>query len=140
MKIVAPGSVQNAANLRRTARSGEAARGAFAEHLSGGAQAASAQQAAASAATQSLSALLAVQEAGDAMERRRRAVRRGQDLLDQLGTIQQGLLLGTLGPAQLRRLAQMLKDERPETPDPRLSAILDDIELRAAVELAKLGL
>jgi CHASE3 domain sensor protein len=39
----------------------------------------------------------------------------------------------------LRRLAGLLERLRPATADPELSAVLDEIELRAAVELAKVA-
>ena len=52
--------------------------------------------------------LLALQDVGGPLERKRRAVRRA------------------------------VRDQREQTDDPNLEAVLDDIELRAAVEMAKL--
>jgi hypothetical protein len=47
------------------------------------------------------------------------------------------LLSGESGEASLERLSRSLREERPEDPDPALSGLLDQIDLRAAVELAK---
>ncbi len=85
----------------------------------------------------SLDAVLALQE--DDGERRRRGARRGHALLDDLDRLKAALLAGRVPGADLRRLAGRLAD-RPETSgDPRLDDLLAHIELRARVELAKLG-
>lgn len=46
--------------------------------------------------------------------------------------------LGTLPRERLDRLTRLLAERRGEIDDPRLAALIDEIELRAAVELAKL--
>jgi len=85
-----------------------------------------------------MSALMALQGVEDPTERRRRAVRRGNGLLDRLEDLKMALLSGQDGSVALSRLAQDLREERPETDsDPGLKAVLDQIELRAAVEMAK---
>ena len=76
----------------------------------------------------------------DALHSRRRATRRSTDLLDQLEEIRNGLLMGSIPVNRLRSLAHMLKSEREQVADPRLRSLMDEIELRCAVELAKLGL
>lgn len=85
-----------------------------------------------------LDALLAIQEVPDATVKRRRAVRRGHGLLDELQELQLGLIDGRLSEGSLRGLATRLKEARPEVDDPKLASVLDQIELRAAIELAKL--
>jgi hypothetical protein len=72
-------------------------------------------------------------------ERRRRA-QRGIDLLDRLEEVRRGLLLGTIPKDRLADLARLVRDKRERGADPVISRLLDEIELRAAVELAKLGL
>ena len=49
-----------------------------------------------------------------------------------------GLLAGTLSRDSIIRLAQLVRSQRPEVDDQRLKDVLDEIELRAEVELAKL--
>jgi hypothetical protein len=87
----------------------------------------------------SLDTLLAVQAEGDATERKKRQARRGHDLLDGLDRLKSALLSGRVQIAELERLKTMLSARREATDDPRLDDVLAHIELRAAVELAKLG-
>jgi hypothetical protein len=86
----------------------------------------------------SVDALIALQAAGSPLERKRRAVRRAGRILDVLDEIKIGLLDGTLSHLDLSRLVNAVKAEREGTDDPRLEGVLDEIETRAAVELAKL--
>ncbi|HSV29969.1 MAG TPA: flagellar assembly protein FliX [Candidatus Omnitrophota bacterium] len=86
-------------------------------------------------------ALLVVQSVGDTTEResRRRLISRGEDILDRLEEIRHGLLLGVVPKEKLVQLAQMVRNKRENCADPRLGALLDEIELRAEVEIAKLS-
>jgi class II flagellar assembly regulator FliX len=83
-------------------------------------------------------ALVALQELGGPLERKRRAVGRASRMLDALDDIKAGLLTGELSEGDLDRLRGAVRDERSHTDDPNLEAVLDEIELRAAVEVAKL--
>lgn len=125
------------AATRRTERAG-GAHGTFSAHLETG-EAAHVGASAGPALTR-VDALLSLQEVPDALHSRRRATRRSTDLLDQLEEIRNGLLMGSIPVNRLRSLAHMLKSEREQVADPRLSSLMDEIELRCAVELAKLGL
>ena len=84
-----------------------------------------------------VSALMALQGVEDPTERRRRAIRRGGGLLDRLDELKMALLSGQAGDGSLERLARTLREERPTDADPTLNSLLDQIDLRAAVELAK---
>ena len=75
--------------------------------------------------------------ASDSQMRGGRDMVRGRKLLDRLDEIRFGLLTGGLPRGTLVRLAQELGEQREGVTDPKLSAILDEIELRARVELAK---
>ena len=83
-------------------------------------------------------ALLALQDVESATERKRRSVRRATRVLDELDGLKIALLGGDLDPAQLDRLSRAVREQRAQTEDPKLEAVLDEIETRAAVELAKL--
>ena len=83
---------------------------------------------------------MALQGVEDATERRRRAVRRGSGLLDRLDELKLALLGGEDGAATLDRLARTLKEARPDEGHDGLKAVIDQIDLRAAVELAKADL
>lgn len=87
-----------------------------------------------------LDGLLAVQQVPDSTEKRKRSVRQGNDILDRLEQIRIGLLTGRISGSQLAQLVNTLQREREATEDPKLSSLLDEIDLRARVELAKLGL
>ena len=86
----------------------------------------------------SLDALIALQEVDSPLERRRRAIHRAGRLLDALDKLKLALLDGEPSAADLQRLAATVREQRDNTGDPGLQALLDQIETRAAVELAKL--
>jgi hypothetical protein len=123
------------AATRRGDRARDAGGTSFAEALTEGEWVAAAPSAAPAAG---INSLLALQEVEDPTARRRRAAQRGDRLLDRLDDIRRGLLAGLLPQATLAQLRQELKEARAETLDPRLDEVLAEIELRAAVELAKL--
>jgi hypothetical protein len=75
---------------------------------------------------------------GSPLERKRRSVSRAGRLLDALDGIKVSLLGGDLSMNDLDRLSRAIREERAATEDPKLEGLLDDIETRAAVELAKL--
>jgi Class II flagellar assembly regulator len=123
-----------AAAARRGVRA-DASGGSFAETL---AEMGDAPSAAPVATPGGLAGLLALQEMPDATARRRQAVARGKDMLDRLDDLRLGLLAGTMPRDRIADLARMVKAARAEVDDPRLAEVLDEIDLRAAVELAKL--
>lgn len=112
--------------------------GGFSMPQASGAAPASASQAAAPAsAVADLSALMALQGVETATERRRRAIRRGGTLLDRLDELKIAMLSGEAGEGALERLGRTLREERPKDEDAGLTGLLEQIDLRAAVELAK---
>lgn len=104
---------------------------------SGAAETARTARAAGAAAVGSIGALLALQEAEGPAERRRRAVKRGGRILDMLEQVKLSMLEGVSTAASLERLARAVREERGGTGDDRLEGVLDEIETRAAVEMAK---
>ena len=86
-----------------------------------------------------LDALLALQQSGDALDSpRKAAVLRAKSLLEQLEAVRDGLLSGALSGPRLKQLVGLMDQQREMIDDPELSAVLDEIDLRARVELAKL--
>ena len=85
-------------------------------------------------------ALLAIQMAGDDEEQeiRKKLLKRGKNLIENLEEIRDGLLLGSISRESLINISRMVKERRYESADPRLKEIMDEIELRVEVELAKL--
>jgi hypothetical protein len=86
----------------------------------------------------SLDALLALQEADGPLQRRRKAVGRAGRILDVLDDLRIAVIDGEVSPANLDRLMRAVRDQRDATDDPGLEGLLNEIETRAAVELAKL--
>lgn len=82
-------------------------------------------------------ALLQIQEAPEREPARSAAVRHGTELLDRLDDLRLAVLAGGIAPAHLSALAKALAAHRQASHDPRLDETIAEIELRAAVELAK---
>ena len=87
-----------------------------------------------------IDALLALQGVEEPSERRRKAVKRGKSALDALDALKLGLLSGTFDTGALARLKSVTAALAEPSGDPTLDAVLAEIELRAQVELAKIGL
>ena len=85
-----------------------------------------------------LDSLLALQAAGEPLTGKRKAVRRANDMLDLLDDIKVGLLTGAVPRQTLRQLTHLVAERRDEFTDPDLQGVIDEIDLRAQVELAKL--
>lgn len=98
------------------------------------------QRAAAAAPTgaaTSLDAILALQGAEDPAQRRARQRRRGAEALDALEELERGLLLGR-APAGLKARLAALQGRSEKTGDEGLDTVLNEIDIRLAVEAAKL--
>jgi hypothetical protein len=87
----------------------------------------------------SIDAVLTLQSVGEPDERRKRALKRGNELLDRLDELRHGLLTGRLSNSSLLDLQRRLNDAREEVEDRSLAAVLDELDVRVAVELAKFG-
>jgi len=87
-----------------------------------------------------IDALLALQGVEEPTDRRRKAVKRGRTALDALDALKLGLLSGTFDTGALARLKSVTAALAEPSGDPALDAVLAEIELRAQVELAKIGM
>ena len=103
------------------------------------AEAAEAQRMAGLDGVMTVSALLALQGVEDPLQRKKRAMGRASRLLDILDDLKVAMLDGRAAPSTLDNLARAVREQRESTDDPRLNDVLNQIETRAAVELAKLG-
>lgn len=90
------------------------------------------------AAVSSVGALLGAQEVSENEVRKKRSIKRAGLTIGALENLRDALLIGTLPLSTLTRLESIVAEERLNNDDPVLQGILDEIELRAAVELAKL--
>jgi hypothetical protein len=87
-----------------------------------------------------LSVLLAAQAVDDVAERQARAARQGHDILDQLELVRRELVLGAVSVTRLQQIARMVRARDSAGLDAQLTDLLAEIDLRVAVELAKLGI
>lgn len=87
----------------------------------------------------SLEGMLALQEVSDEEFERKRATRQASATLDALEELRVSMLMGDVSASQLERIASRVEQQRMYVQDPKLKALLNEIEIRAAVELAKLG-
>lgn len=85
-----------------------------------------------------IDSILALQSVDDPLLAKRRAVKHGHALLDTLEEVKADLLVGRISEGRLNRVMALVSRARQST-DPEIEALIDDIELRAQVELAKLG-
>lgn len=92
-----------------------------------------------SASISHIGALLASQEVDQNQNQREGAVKYGESVLAQLDQVKLGVLNGRLSPQALNHLRHTLAEGQRFSVDDRLQGILQQIELRAEVELAKLG-
>lgn len=135
MKVTGPGSagpLPGAPGAKRAGGDGFAPAGA-----DGARELAAPASAGGAAMVGSLDALIALQGTADPTERRRRAMRRAGRLLDVLDEVKLAVLDGVSSVPALERLGAAVREQRDGVDDPRLQALLDQIETRAAVELAR---
>lgn len=136
MKVEGPGNLRGSSSVRRTGKAEGASGGAFAKQLVG--ETNTAPGVSATAPLAGIASVLACQEVDDATARASRGKMRAQEMLDKLEEIQHGLLAGALPSQKLVELAKVVQSRRVQVDDPHLAEILDAIDLRAQVELAKL--
>jgi hypothetical protein len=126
---------------KKSKRVGAASRGNFSDSLSKVTEASGEPSAITETTSVSpVGAILAAQEVTDDSEQeaRRQMAKRGGDILERLDEIRHDLLIGAIPKDRLTNLAQSLRAKRTSVSDPRLIEIIDEIELRAEVEIAKL--
>lgn len=137
MKVDGPGNIRGQAPTRRAGKAEGAGGAAFAKQLKGTDGAAPASGVSAAAGVHAVSGILAAQEVDDAAARASRGKKRAQDMLDKLDDIRHGLLSGELSADKLVDLSRLVQSRKVAVDDPGLAQLLDEIDLRAQVELAK---
>ena len=142
MRISRPGSSPSASGVKKA---GPAAGGAgFEVARNAGAAASPVAPVAASGgaggagAVSGVDALMALQGVSPVGDRRDRALRKGRRMLDALDRLHLSVLDGDTSAAHLGLLRRALEDAREATDDDGLDDALAHVEVRAAVEIAKL--
>lgn len=128
----------------KKASKSSASKGVFSSNLSSMMEAEHTNESAAVDSTNAIndiSSILAAQDVSGNLEgeSRKRNIKRGENLLDNLNEIRIGLLTGSIPKERLIIIAQQLRNKRDKGCDDALSSILDDIELRVEIEIAKLS-
>ena len=137
MKVTGPGSVQGPASTKKSGKA-KKAEGDFGSMVTS-----ETPEPAATKTTQSIAhvdALLAVQESEDPTQRaaKKRMRDRADEILDELDNIRMAMLNNQLTVGHMIDIADVVASHREKIPDPRLTSIMDEIDLRAQVELAKM--
>jgi hypothetical protein len=138
MKINGTGPVRATAARRKDGADATGS-GGFAAHMNSAFQST---PAAVSGASQigSVGALLALQSGGDASQGGAETeINRAEDILDRLDQIRVGILTVSLTGSALTSIVTNLNESRRDGIEPRLAGLIDEIELRARVELARLS-
>lgn len=135
MKIEGPSKTQGAGGNKKTGK--VSSDGSFEDFISSAPKGASG-----AAPTKSIArvdALLSVQAAESPTERaaRRKVRERGEGILKELDKLRHAILTGTMTIGQIIDIADVVASHREKINDPALTAILDEIDLRAQIELAK---
>ncbi|WP_431857975.1 flagellar assembly protein FliX [Azospirillum sp.] len=136
MKVEGPGNLRGSGTVRRTGKADASGGASFAKQLVGDTTAT--QGVTGASGVFGVSSMLALQEVDDATARASRGKMRAEDMLDVMDEIRHGLLAGTLSSQKLMDLQRVVQSRKEQVDDPKLSEILDEIDLRAQVELAKL--
>ena len=117
---------------------GGAAAASFAQQLQGPPPGRAFVAAGGPAGLSAIGSLVALQEIRPPRPSRRTAVMRGEALLDDLAELQSALLADGAPAVTAERLRRRLAEDAGPNDEPALAALLDAIDLRARVELAKL--
>jgi hypothetical protein len=87
-------------------------------------------------ATPTLNSMLFLQDVNSQQNIAKKNYERGQDILDGLENYRRAMVTGDKS-ADLQKVANQLKERRTKSEDANLENLIDEIELRAAVEAAK---
>lgn len=137
MKVSGPGKTQGPSKTDKKKKAGESGAN-FGDFVTGGPEKAQTTQGSQSIA--SLDALLAVQAAEDPTQgaAKKRMRRRSDKILNELEKIRMAMLNGSLTVGHMIDVADVVASHREKIMDPALTGIMDEIDLRAQVELAKM--
>lgn len=138
MKIQGPGRTQAPSKTGKKGKTSDGGSENFSDLV-----ATDKQEGVSGAQTQSIAqvdALLAVQGAEDPTEgaARKRMRERASDILDGLENLRMAMLNGDLTVGHMVDIADVVASHREQVTDPALTSIMDEIDLRAQVELAKM--
>lgn len=139
MKIQGPGQSQKTDKSKKSSSTSGSSGGGFGVLL-GTQDVEDAPAASQAHSVAKIDALLAVQATEDPTERKKRQAmtQRADRLLDELNKMRLNLLTGTLQLGHLIDLADVVSTHKERIQNPELQSVLDEIDLRAQIEIAKM--
>ncbi|HEY4125343.1 MAG TPA: flagellar assembly protein FliX [Rhizomicrobium sp.] len=135
VEIKGPGKVESS-SVRRASRPASGGGSVFS--LADAPEAARAPAVSGPGPLTAVDSILMLQGVDDSLSGRSKGLAHGEDLLDMLDEVRDGLLAGGISRTTLNKLATAVSKRQEGFADPKLQNVLDEIELRAKVELAKL--
>ena len=137
MKVQGPGQTQGPSKTKKKGKATQSD-SSFEDFVASGPSAPA--PAAKAQSIAKVDALLAVQAAEDptAGAARKRVRQRGNTILDELDKLRMAMLGGNMTVGHMIDIADVVASHRENISDPALTAIMDEIDLRAQVELAKM--
>jgi hypothetical protein len=135
MEIKGPGRIERA-GVTRVGKPASGSDSAF--KVVGGGEQPRAQMVSGPGPIAAVESILTLQGLDDSSGGRSKGLTHGEQLLDMLDQVRDGLLAGGIPRTTLNRLAVAVGRRQESFADPKLQGILDEIDLRAKVELAKL--
>lgn len=131
-------NVGNNTSIAKKSSSKKSNESSFASHLSESSDTSNTSSASEISATIPVNSLFALQEISNDTPSKQKAISRGFDMVEYLDEIRVGLLTGEVPRSVLSNLDSLVKQWREADYDTDLEEIINEIELRAAVEIAKL--
>lgn len=139
MKVSKTGGATGPDSTRKKSKQAESDSG-FADALKSASGAEGAEQAQSTSSVGHVDAILAVQQTADATDHKSRGLMMdyGNEMLDRLEQLRISILSGAISKERLQDMAKRLRERTSNSDDPRLNDLINDIELRVEVEIAKL--
>lgn len=139
MKITELTSIHNASKLKKIRKAGDSNFGEFLSAAEEAEQTASGSSPMPAMEAGAINPFLALQEVSEEESKRQKSMQQGKQSLDMLDTLRREILTGQTSSKTIQRMQMQVEQIRANTPpDPKLQEIMGDIELRLAVEAAKL--
>lgn len=139
MKITGPDKTSKTSDTKKTGKTGSTGSTGFSSLL-GTEEASETAHTSGAGAIAKLDVLLAAQGADDPAQRasKGRMRKRADTILRQLDRLRLGMLTGNMSVGNMIDVADVVSSHRERVQDPQLASILDEIDLRAQIEIAKM--
>lgn len=138
MKVEGPNKSSGVKGASKSGAKQGAGGAAFSGMLGGADDVSEAKNVSGPMAVGGIDALLSLQDVGNSTEEStKRAKKRALSLLDKLDELKVEILTGRVPQHTLHQLSNMIATQRESVMDPKLAAVLDEVDLRVQVELAK---